>query len=839
MSVTSHLFRPAAAGVMALLCLAPGPSAARPFTIEDLLHQESFGYQAVDPTGRWVVFEQGVPYETGKRYDWYFETEASLSRLMKVDLSHPTQAQPLLAKDVGPGQTIGEFSPSGARLAIYRLRGTRMSLGVVTVATGAVRWFPITPSRSDWGRGLQWISDRELLVIAQPGMTPSLAFREGRVSAQVLPRLWRASATGSGGRTVVGSGAYVNVRPRPAPRLLLRLDVTTGRMGRLATGEFTDLEISPNHQRAALLQTGPDIQPRADGPVQGIMGIADRQQRLSLLDLKTGAQRFPCDPCDVAQHLLSWSPSGSALLVFARTPRTPWSAGRLLRIDAESGRADDLGVGLRPVLDLRPEVIYANWMGEVPLLLARPQGPDGETRADWFRLDGDKPINLTHALPAEPRGIAALDEKGFAALVNGVVWRITATGQVFRLADNAAAVSQPAEQGYRRLNVLARPGPLVVTTTGEVHHLQWLGPRNLEPVLDFKGDLPRALLASRSSLSALVVKTDPHGVSSLNLFRPGRLPQTIAAINRIYGDLDPPIAKPVRHLGPDGRQLTSWLFLPSHPISSPPPLVVQVYLGRDHPTPPQDSPGERGFPNHIQMLTGHGYAVLVASLPLAKGAVDAMQGVGSHIGDIVDAAAADPALRGAFDPSRVALWGHSYGGYTVMAAIAQSQRFKAAVSLSGLSDLISKWDAMPGLYRAMPEEGLQNNWSTGSVESGQEALQVPPWVDPSRYIRNSPLFVAGHIQTPLFLAHGDQDVIPLPQSEAMFSALYRQDKDAILVTYFGEGHAITNPGNVRDLFGRAFAFLDGYLASPVKGAGATPRQRRAHGPANGAPTTLP
>jgi len=834
----SRALGPALVGALAFFCLA-GPTIARPFTVDDLLHQETFGDHAIDPTGRWVVFEQGQPYDRGKRFDWYLQTPASQSRLMKVDLRHPAPARPLLAADAGPGQAIGEFSPSGTRLAIYRLHGTQMSLGVVTLATGAVRWFPITPEVPEWGRGLQWISDTELLVISRPQGTPSLEFREGRASAQALPRLWEASATGRGGHTVVGSGAYVGVRVRPEPRVLVRLDVITARQRRLASGEFSDLEVSPDRRRVALLRAGQDIQPRPDRPAQGDMGIADQEHNLSLVDLKTGAQSFPCAPCDVEENLLSWSPKSSALLIFARDPGTVWSTGRLLRIDAETGHAAELGVGLRPVLDQRRDAVHAAWMGEVALLLARGQNTDDQARADWYRLDGDKPSNLTQALPSAPSRLAALDPNGLAALVNGEVWRVSAQGAVERLADQAVTDSAPRKYGRPlRWDMGAPQGSFVVTGTDQAHHLQWLGSGHLEPVLDFSGDFPSAVLASRSPPSAVISQTDPQGVLSLTLLRPGKDPLAITTLNRGFAELDRPIIKPVRHPGPDGRQLTSWLFLPTHPISTPPPLVVQVYLGADYPKPPRDRQDERGFVTHVQMLTGHGYAVLVASLPLAKGASDAMQGVGSRIDSLVEAAAAAPALNGAFDPSRVALWGHSYGGYTVMAAIAQSQHFKAAVALSGLSDLISKWETMPALYRAMPEEGLHNNWSSGSVESGQEALQVPPWVDPSRYIRNSPLFVADHIQTPLLLAHGDQDVIPLPQSEAMFSALYRQNKDAMLVTYFGEGHLITNPGNVRDLYSRAFAFLDAYIAAPLSGGGSTP-PRPAPAPASNAPTTPP
>ena len=48
----------------------------------------------------------------------------------------------------------------------------------------------------------------------------------------------------------------------------------------------------------------------------------------------------------------------------------------------------------------------------------------------------------------------------------------------------------------------------------------------------------------------------------------------------------------------------------------------------------------------------------------------------------------------------------------------------------------------------------------------------------------------------------------------MFSGLLRQNKDAELVIYWGEGHIIRSPGNLRDLYARGLAWLDAYLAVP-------------------------
>jgi dipeptidyl aminopeptidase/acylaminoacyl peptidase len=46
----------------------------------------------------------------------------------------------------------------------------------------------------------------------------------------------------------------------------------------------------------------------------------------------------------------------------------------------------------------------------------------------------------------------------------------------------------------------------------------------------------------------------------------------------------------------------------------------------------------------------------------------------------------------------------------------------------------------------------------------------------------------------------------------MFTALYRQNKPAAFVRYWGEGHGIESPANIRDMWVRVFAWLERWLA---------------------------
>lgn len=818
-----------------VLVACPLGAEARPFTVADLLHQETFRDSALDPSGRWFVFERTDPYDEGARFDYDQQTRIAFSRLRVVDLSNPGPAR-LLTRDPGPGEVIGGFSPSGTRLAIYRLHARSWRLGVVTLATGAVRWFAITPEQALFGRTLQWLDDTNLLVIDRPDGTAPFALREGRISADRLPTLWAASAKGAGAHAISGSGVYATARPRPTPRRLVRLNTLTGSRQVLATGEFTDLEVSPDRSHVALLAAGEDLQPRPDGPAQGLWGIETQASHLTLLELRTGRQLDPCPGCDALPNLLAWSPSGQALLVFTRDPSSSWASGQLLRIDAGAGQTHAMGVGLRPLLSLRPEILHAGWMGEDPIILARP-ADEPKARADWFRLGAQGSINLTGDLPAAPGGLSALDRDGFTLLLGDAVWRVSADGVAARVPAETPMELHRTLPMAGRIAHLPAQGSWVLSGPAGQRRVERLTPMGAtSPRLPAPG--PDEVVGVSEAQNAIVIHhVDADGVERLQLLQPNRRRLTLDTINASFEGIDPATVAPIFHRGPDGQALVSWLFLPPARPGPAPPLIVRAYSGDNNRLAPQPAPPERGMVVDVRPLVGHGYAVLVPSLPLPRGDSDPMAGLAERIEAVVEAAKATPGLAGRFDPDRIALWGHSYGAYTVMAAIGQSDRFRAAVAIAGVSDMTAMWSTLPVEHRAAPEEGSWSNWNTGNTESGQNRMNAPPWTDPGRYQRNSPLLSADKIHTPLLLIHGDQDLIPLAGSEAMFSALYRQDKDAMLITYWGEGHILSSPGNVRDFYTRAFAFLDARLAPGSSSGAAAPGRSPEPGPASRGPSS--
>jgi dipeptidyl aminopeptidase/acylaminoacyl peptidase len=300
-----------------------------------------------------------------------------------------------------------------------------------------------------------------------------------------------------------------------------------------------------------------------------------------------------------------------------------------------------------------------------------------------------------------------------------------------------------------------------------------------------------------------------------------------------------PRAVPVEHRGPEGQPLRSWLLLPARaPGSPPPPLVVFPYPGSSYAGDPSPGVFWAHASDPTAVLVGHGYAVLLPSLPNPQQTDGPADGLAARVLAIIDAAAGDPALAGAFDPTRLGVWGYSFGGYAALVLVAETDRFSAAVADAAPTDLFSMEGVFSPSRRVFADEGVGTAWTAGWTEDLQGGMHAPPWREPARYVHNSPSLLADHITTPVLLVQGEQDNIPLQQAEEMFSALYRQNKDAMLVTYWGESHVISSPGNLRDYSRRALAWLDDGLALSAPSSGiATPPGNLAPASANAAPST--
>ncbi len=261
--------------------------------------------------------------------------------------------------------------------------------------------------------------------------------------------------------------------------------------------------------------------------------------------------------------------------------------------------------------------------------------------------------------------------------------------------------------------------------------------------------------------------------------------------------------------GFDGRRMAvpSAVFLPPGAgRGSRLPTIVYFYSGASFAEYAQDFGG--GAPNTIpvQIFATRGYAVLFADVPMGP-----MGKGGNPLEEMADAIMPQvyrAAELGYTDIGRVAIMGHSYGGYSAAGMVTQTNLFRAAIAIDGTYDL-------PGDYGSMSRGGVAYNsqW----FEAGQARMGTHPWADLKRYLANSPYYLADRIHTPLLLIHGrSDDTCPPQEAEKMFNALKRLEGTAQLAVYEGEGHS---PGewsraNAVDAAKRMLAFLQRHMEEP-------------------------
>ncbi len=155
------------------------------------------------------------------------------------------------------------------------------------------------------------------------------------------------------------------------------------------------------------------------------------------------------------------------------------------------------------------------------------------------------------------------------------------------------------------------------------------------------------------------------------------------------------------------------------------------------------------------------------------------------------------------DSTRMALQGQSWGGYQTAYLVTRTNRFACAMAGAPVSNMTSAYGGI--------------RWGTGvsrmfQYEQTQSRLGTTLWEDRERYLRNSPVFYANQVETPLLMMHNDADgAVPWYQGIEYFVALRRLEKPVWMLVYNDEEHNLTRWPNRMDLTLRMHQFFDHYL----------------------------
>ena len=199
------------------------------------------------------------------------------------------------------------------------------------------------------------------------------------------------------------------------------------------------------------------------------------------------------------------------------------------------------------------------------------------------------------------------------------------------------------------------------------------------------------------------------------------------------------------------------------------------------------------FYHLAQLYAANGYAVL---LPNPRGS----SGYGQKFCEAIfadwgnkdfhdDMAMVDYSLaQGIADPEKLGVGGWSYGGMSTDFIIAQTTRFKAAISGASIALLASGFG----------HDQYQKDYFS---ELGY------PWENKAAWEKVSPFYRAKNITTPALFMGGDIDWnVPILGSEQMYQALKSLGRTTELVVYPGEHHGFTIPSHIKDRLERYLAW---------------------------------
>lgn len=255
----------------------------------------------------------------------------------------------------------------------------------------------------------------------------------------------------------------------------------------------------------------------------------------------------------------------------------------------------------------------------------------------------------------------------------------------------------------------------------------------------------------------------------------------------------------------DGRKVHGYLVRPRG-VKAPAPMVVVIHGGPWV----RDTWSSAGF-SVTQMLANRGYAVLTVNYRGSWGYGREFMMSGKQLyftrmqRDIAEAAqwAVD---QGAADPQRMAVLGASFGGFSVLAQLANKyQDWRCGVDIVGVADWARVIENWPPFWR----NRHMFHAFYGDPADPQQRAQMRA---------NSPVSHLDRITAPLLVIHGANDIRVLRQdSDDVVTALRGMGRPVEYLLFADEGHSVRRWRNRLEMWRRVEDTLSSCLGGRSAG----------------------
>ena len=257
--------------------------------------------------------------------------------------------------------------------------------------------------------------------------------------------------------------------------------------------------------------------------------------------------------------------------------------------------------------------------------------------------------------------------------------------------------------------------------------------------------------------------------------------------------------KPVRYKSSDGLEIPAYLTLPRGLAPKNLPALIVPHGGpwaRD----------QFGYNGMAQFFANRGYAVLQPNFRGSAGYGEKFLNAGNNqwgekMQDDLTAGVKYLVSEGIADPKRVGIIGGSYGGYAALAGVAFTPDvYAAGVSIVGPSNLNTLLESIPPYWEAVRKMFHKRIGDPGTPD-GRKQLE-----------RQSPLFSAQKIKTPLLVIQGANDPrVKKAESDQIVIALRDRSFPVEYLVAPDEGHGFARPVNNMAMFATIEKFLSKHL----------------------------
>ena len=248
----------------------------------------------------------------------------------------------------------------------------------------------------------------------------------------------------------------------------------------------------------------------------------------------------------------------------------------------------------------------------------------------------------------------------------------------------------------------------------------------------------------------------------------------------------------------DGQPNRGLLYLPeNYNPSKRYPVIVNFYETLTYKYHLYPTPSQTKAMINVVSYVSNGYVVFMPNIRFTVGSPgeSCYNAVVSGTQMLID--------RGIADKEKIGVQGHSWSGYQVAYLITRTDIFACANAAAPVSSMVSAYT------------GIRENSGMPRMfmyETGQSRIGKNLWEAPELYIKNSPIFNADKINTPLLILHCDKDgAVPYSEGLNLFLAMRRLQKPAWLLNYEGEGHVLQKRPAAIDFTIRLKQFFDYYL----------------------------